>query len=271
MRTRVAPSLVLGLALSAAAESPAIDYWDASAANDNSASGTTNELHHGVSQQHDLETNPGPSADLDWSYVYLAPRSSYEAVVDSASGDIDPFDPAILERLDSSGTVLQQSSEAANVGAAVAANRALRFRNTTASFALNHVRVRSSGCTTNCTSAAQYRLRFFETTISVPRFNNAGGQVTILIVHNTTEWTRAVAGTIHLWNAAGTLLDSTTFSLTEKETAVLNTATLPGAAGQSGTITISHDGGYGNLAVKSVALEPQTGFSFDTPGLYKPY
>jgi len=38
----------------------------------------------------------------------------------------------------------------------------------------------------------------------------------------------------------------------------------------SGTITVAHDGGYGNLAIKSVALEPSTGFSFDTPGLYKP-
>ena len=50
----------------------------------------------------------------------------------------------------------------------------------------------------------------------------------------------------------------------------MNTATVPGVAGQAGTITIAHDGGYGNLAVKSVALEPATGFSFDTPGLYKP-
>ena len=41
-------------------------------------------------------------------------------------------------------------------------------------------------------------------------------------------------------------------------------------AGVGGTITIAHDGGYGNLAVKAVALEPSTGFSFDTPGLYKP-
>jgi hypothetical protein len=46
-----------------------------------------------------------------------------------------------------------------------------------------------------------------------------------------------------------------------------NTASVAGAAGQSGSITVTHDGGYGELAGKTVALEPSTGFSFDTPML----
>jgi hypothetical protein len=50
----------------------------------------------------------------------------------------------------------------------------------------------------------------------------------------------------------------------------LNTATVAGVAGQGGTMTIAHDGGYGGLVVKAVALEPSTGFSFDSPGSYKP-
>ena len=32
-------------------------------------------------------------------------------------------------------------------------------------------------------------------------------------------------------------------------------------------MTVSHDGRYGELAGKSVALEPATGFSFDSPAL----
>jgi hypothetical protein len=36
-------------------------------------------------------------------------------------------------------------------------------------------------------------------------------------------------------------------------------------AGHAGTITVSHDGRYGDLAGKTVALEPSTGFSFDSP------
>jgi hypothetical protein len=45
----------------------------------------------------------------------------------------------------------------------------------------------------------------------------------------------------------------------------LNTATVAGVAGQGGAITISHEGRYGDLTGKTVALEPSTGFSFDSP------
>jgi hypothetical protein len=45
---------------------------------------------------------------------------------------------------------------------------------------------------------------------------------------------------------------------------VLNTATLGFAAGQSGSITVANTARYGDLAGKAVALEPATGFTFDT-------
>jgi hypothetical protein len=45
---------------------------------------------------------------------------------------------------------------------------------------------------------------------------------------------------------------------------VLDTSAVPGAAGASGSITIVNDGPYGALAGKAVALEPATGYSFDT-------
>ena len=44
---------------------------------------------------------------------------------------------------------------------------------------------------------------------------------------------------------------------------VVNTSTVPGVAG-AGTITLSHDGPYGVLVGKAVALESATGFTFDT-------
>jgi hypothetical protein len=40
-------------------------------------------------------------------------------------------------------------------------------------------------------------------------------------------------------------------------------------AGTSGTVTITHDGRYGDLAGKVVALEPSTGFSFDSPAVLR--
>jgi hypothetical protein len=263
-------ALALSLILVGAWTASATDYWDASVINDNSAASTFNELTHGLSQQHDLEANPGPVADEDWLYGFDAPRSSYEAVLDAASADIDTSVPASLERLDGSGTTVLQTSEGVNVGAPVSVARALRWQNTSAAFTLNHLRVRSGGCTTACGAAGQYRIQFRDTTVAVPRFNNAGGQITVLIVQNPTDWTRDIAGTVYFWSPAGTLLGSTTFSLPARAALTLNTGSVPGVAGQGGTITISHDGGYGNLAVKSVALEPATGFSFDSPGVYKP-
>jgi multidrug resistance efflux pump len=41
--------------------------------------------------------------------------------------------------------------------------------------------------------------------------------------------------------------------------------------GQSGTITVDHLGRYGEVTGKAVALEPATGFSFDTPLVPKVY
>ena len=45
---------------------------------------------------------------------------------------------------------------------------------------------------------------------------------------------------------------------------VVNTSGVPGLAGQGGTVTLSHDGPYGTLMGKAVAVEPATGFTFDT-------
>jgi hypothetical protein len=42
------------------------------------------------------------------------------------------------------------------------------------------------------------------------------------------------------------------------------------ASGQRGSITVSHDGGYGALTGKAVALESATGFSFDSPMAPRP-
>ncbi len=43
------------------------------------------------------------------------------------------------------------------------------------------------------------------------------------------------------------------------------------APGISGSIRVTHDGRFGDLQGKSVALEPATGFSFDTPMVFKPH
>ena len=46
---------------------------------------------------------------------------------------------------------------------------------------------------------------------------------------------------------------------------VINTPNVAGVANHKGGAQITHTCGYGNLKAKVVALEPATGFSFDTP------
>jgi hypothetical protein len=76
-----------------------------------------------------------------------------------------------------------------------------------------------------------YRIRAYETTYSIPRFNNAGSQVTVLLLQNPTPYT---------------------------------------LQGKGGSITVSNDGRYGDMAGKAIALEPATGFSFDSPMVPRP-
>jgi hypothetical protein len=45
---------------------------------------------------------------------------------------------------------------------------------------------------------------------------------------------------------------------------VIQTASNPALSGGSGSALIAQLGGYGALAGKAVALEPATGFTFDT-------
>ena len=103
----------------------------------------------------------------------------------------------------------------------------------------------------------------------VARFNNSGTQVTVLLTQNVAPVT--VNATAFFFNAAGTQLATQPLTIAANALNVLPLSTVGGLSGQSGSLRITHDGGYGGLNVKTVALEPSTGFSFDTPGVVKPY
>jgi hypothetical protein len=242
------------------------DVWDP----DDNNLNTDNEITHGLSQVHDLGVQPGPIADEDWYGIAQFEFSSYEVLCDGHTGDISDGAPDTLQRVDGAGTVLQDSvSYASGSGFP----RSLRFANDTATIiSTERVRVANAFCGTNCDTEDQYRIRAWDTTIAVPRYNNAGSQLTVLIVQNPGEGT--VSGNARLWTTAGgsTPVTTVAFALNARQATVINLATVNGgvANGTSGTITITHNGRYGQLAVKAVALETSTGFSFDTPGLYKP-
>ena len=143
----------------------------------------------------------------------------------------------------------------------------MRWQNTTAVHEQNHLRVRSASYNTFCDSNDQYTLRLWETSLSVPRFNNAGGQITVLLIQNPTSY--PISGNAFLWDAGGGLISQAPFSLPAHGLFTLNTSAV--APGVGGSITVTHDGRYGDLTGKAVALEPATGFSFDSLLVPRPH
>jgi hypothetical protein len=249
---RVSLIAIAGLALCANVAG-AIDAWDKGIPDDDvPASGT--EVVHGSDEVHDLQARRG-AADVDWYRLRQEPYSSYEVVVDGATA---PVLPIVLERVAADGTTVLQASAAAGLGG----TRTLRWENATANAVDGELlRVRSDGCATKCRNTATYRLRAYETTYAIPRFNNTGTQVTVVLLQNPRD--HEVSGNLRFWNASGTQIETSEFTLAPKALLVLQTQTIVPDA--SGSVTVSHDGGYGELTGKSIALEPATGFSFDTP------
>ena len=252
--------LVLCLLAAVAATTPAAaDVWDLGSDSDNLLNtASDNELWHGVAQTHDLGALPGPAEDVDFYSVFGDPFRSYEALVVGTTGDLNNGGAPDFQfdRVNQSQTVLQTFTAVSPLSY----SRAIAWQQGPGS-STSYLRVRGAGCGTACTADDQYTLLFRETTYSIPRFNNSGSQVTTLIIQNTSPVT--VATTVWYFGPGGQNLGNLTFNLAPQALAVVPTVqTVPN---QSGSILVSHDGHYGALSGKGVALEPSTGFTFDTP------
>ena len=126
--------------------------------------------------------------------------------------------------------------------------------------------MQSAGCTTDCDASDVYRLRAWETTGLIPRFNNSGTQITVLVLQNLGD--EAIDVDVRFWNGSGTLLGGPGFTLGRTQAYVLNTSAL--VPGTSGGITVASTARYGRLSGKAVAVEPSTGFTFDTGMVPRP-
>jgi hypothetical protein len=235
------------------------DVWDVQTANDNTLN-TENELIHGTVQVHDLGALPGGASDEDWYRILQRRESSYEIVVDSISGDVSPI---TLQRIGSNGTTVLQTAPSATIVA-----RSLRWVNAINTLVTDEfIKVSSASCGSSCGADDVYHIRAYDTTIAVARFNNSGSQITVVLVQNPTE--APINATMFFYNNAGALLATNPTVVPAKGLAVVPTSAIGALVGQGGSITIAHDGAYGSLNVKAVALEPSTGFSFDTAGVYR--
>ena len=227
---------------------------------DDGATPVLREVAHGIGGRRDFGTG------ADHLYVMRQEAySSYEVVVDAAFGRGGSPTGARLDRLAADGATVVQPSIGVGTGQA----RRLRWMNDSPTPQLaEYVRVRSGTCTTDCTAADGYRLRAYDTTYRIPRFNNGGSQTTVLILQNPT--TRTVNVRARFWSAGGALLHSQSATLSPRSSYTLLTWNVSALAGQSGTVTVASDAGYGELTGKTVGVEPTSGMAFDTPMVPRP-
>ena len=217
------------------------------------------ELGHGSEIFGSSEATEGVAGDR--MRILQQPYASYEVVVDATSGDIVGPSGVLLERVGVAHDPPLQSAAAIGVGP----SRSLRFVNASSAAVTDElVRVRTGVWPVPGDGNDVWALRARETTYAVPRFNNSATQVTVLLVQNPT--TSSVQATAHLWSPGGALVGTHgPVDIPARGLLVLDTRDVPGAAAASGSITLVHDAPYGALAGKAVAVEPETGFSFDSP------
>jgi hypothetical protein len=268
MRTFVV-SIVTGVAVGLlAAPARADDRWDVQGTADDS-SATENQLVHGMLQvAHDLA---GPSGvvptDQDWFLIAAQARHSYEGRVHGSNILWDAGacpDCPRFDRVDAGGAIL-------TAGTVPPTDSSLYFPIYATTLSVRWISnvdettyLRAQGAVNNSESATDlYDVDFLDTTYFVPRWNNSGGQVTVFLIQNDTAAT--VGGSAYFYNGAGTLLSTQPVSVAPFALQVINTSSIGALAGQSGSAAIAHTGGWGALSGKAVALEPSTGFSFDTP------
>jgi len=232
--------------------------------NDDAAqpSGSLDELAQGSSEVRTLQSAPGGvPVEQDWR-LSQAPLASYEVVVDGVTGDLGPQGPA-LERMDFIGLIAQR-------GTGTGSSQSMRWESAGQVSPVNdeRIRVQSRGCIDDCDAADVFRIRMWETTGFFSRFNNSATQVTVVLLQNPTA--EPVLGHLAFFANDGTWLSYPTFALEPGASLALNTSSIFVLQGQSGSIRVTSDAPYGALQGKAVAVEPATGFSFDTPLVPRP-
>jgi hypothetical protein len=240
------------------------DEWDVGTDFDtDNVPGTDNVLRHGSEQVHDLTGAATPAGDQDWYLLAAHPFSSYEFVLDGMTGDLN-FSSTNVQRFLFGGTSPLQAADVLEAGGVLSMNWLGPVGTT---FVQHFVRVQGAGCGATCDGNDRYRARFFDTTYTIPRFNNSGTQTTTLLLQNATD--RGCSITVYYLRQDGTLISASAPStMNPYQLLVVPTAsTLPST---SGSVRIGHTCGYGGLTGKAVSIEPSTGFTFDTALQHRP-
>lgn len=258
MTTRSTILLIAGALAAAPAHA---DGWDAVFSPDNFA-GTGNVLLHGSEQVHDLRHIFATTPEQDWYLLWSRSFSSYQMVVDGMTGRLD-LTAGSFQRLNATGGLVLENALVSNGGAVLS----LQWQQGAGS--VQHLaRVQGGACGTECNVEDTYRIRFYDTTYTLPRFEASGTTSTVLRVQNASE--RSCAVTVHFLSAGGALLASVG-PTTVPPRGVLTRDAADVVPGASGSARVTHTCGYGGLSGKAVTLAPAAGFASDTPLVPRPH
>lgn len=250
----------------------AFDLWEPS---DNTKSyfQSTQLVPGHAEQLHDLEAIGGVP-DNDWFSILTREARSYEAIIHSFANNIEYVTltrhvEGVLGSLQSADYLL--SSQVSNFAYSRASALGMRWKvdSTPVPNRLEYLMVGTKVGAPALNAGTRYIIRFRETTQFCPRFNNTGTQSSVLVIQGALEGVSSCDYTAHFFNESGATLATYSGFLGSDMTSVtpMKVLALPGVAGlsgQKGSAQIAHTCGYGSIKAKLVALEPTTGYSFDT-------
>lgn len=249
MRTRkwLASGLLTGcLFFFSAGAALAVDNWDSSTPDDDTAGNTRNALLPGdPPQRHDAEA-VAATADEDWFRLSLVAGHSYEVRVTGRQDQCFDFFGANFQVLQSDAvTLITTGVDASNTGALRSSYRAIIPPVTTTQFGF----VRLVGDAA-CTATSEYNIQLFDTTLFNPLWSTNGSFETFYRISNTTNDT--INATLRMFNNAGVEVANTAIAIPGNSTApTINTGPtgLNIADNNAGQALITHDGPAGGLLV----------------------
>jgi hypothetical protein len=235
---------------------------------DDDSVATANELWHGARQTHDIQGVPAGSQPTDRDFMAVETKAGHSYEVRVFSTNLRFQTPLCklcsdVDRVDGAGNVLTEGFPPNGSGPIVpqiSHSHVVRWIGT--SDQRDWIRV-TGDLTSTMTANDQYEIEMLDTTYFVPRWNQSGTQFTVLLVQNTSP--TPVTGNILFYDAGGAVLHVEPLNVPVHGVQVVQGGAIGALAGQSGSAAIVHTGGYGALGGKAVALEPATGFTFDTP------
>jgi hypothetical protein len=240
------------------------DPWETGPNGSDNSIASSNVLWPSAPPQHHDLANVGGVVDQDWMRMTIETNRSYEVMI--LNSNIDWLGGQTIQRFAADGTTLLETGASIDRGAK---RRALRWIHTAAP---DNQFVKVTGDAFD-TATAFYEIVFRETTMYCPRFNNAGSQVSVLIVQRAaSELAQTCTGTAFFYNEDQAVVGTQALSIGGNvDVSVYSLPGIAGLAGQKGGATIAHTCGLGGVKAKLVALEPATGFSFDTPCSQRDY